>query len=627
MPLRADVAIHVGIRRKLTNYSETHRQTAPQRFGVPAGLRRTAPGPGARAPAAGVFAQPARRTGSATAASASTAPPRCREAKVWGGEAVVRVVRSRARRHGAPRRGHSARHRARGRRTPGRSTSPPGWSCIPAAATGAARCSTRCCAMRRRSRTCRARASCTGSTRTRAACWSSRRRCTAQTDLVRQLQARTVTREYVAVVHGGVARDGKVEAPDRPPPGRSARAWRWSRAANPPSRTTACVARYAALTLLDCRLETGRTHQIRVHLHSIGHPLVGDPVYAASRSTSACPQELAISRARRCTRRASRLHHPRSRRGADAWQAPLPADMRRARSTRSNMHDHAAPTGSFPTGRRPRGVKAFDHHAHRRRQQRPLREPQSRPARRRRSGMRSNANRALLRDASAGRAELAAAGARHRVVDAERSRSSGRSRCRVHSALPTRCARSWSPTACRCCSPIAPDAWSRRAHAGWRGLAAASSRTRCGRMAVAAGAAPRLARPGHRAARVRSRRRRARCVRSAADRRRRRRIRRSTARQVAGGPLRAGAPPPARRGVQSDPRRRPLHVIRPARFYSYRRDRITGRMAALIWLRLTALTAACGLDRPYILPRACVSFAVVMPPYPGSLPPASPAPC
>jgi len=106
----------------------------------------------------------------------------------------------------------------------------------------------------------------------------------AQSHLVRQLQERSVTREYWAVVLGAPAPTGTVDAPI----GRDARnplRFRVSHATSAkPARTRFAVVAAAQdgtvrLSWLACRLDTGRTHQIRVHMEHIGHPLVGDPVY------------------------------------------------------------------------------------------------------------------------------------------------------------------------------------------------------------------------------------------------------------------------------------------------------------------------------------------------------------
>jgi 23S rRNA pseudouridine1911/1915/1917 synthase len=100
----------------------------------------------------------------------------------------------------------------------------------------------------------------------------------AQTSLVRQLQQRTVKRDYLALVMGKVAGSGSVDAPVGRHP-----AHRTKMAVNPrgkPARTHYRILEYlAGCSLLQCSLETGRTHQIRVHMHSIGHALVGDSVY------------------------------------------------------------------------------------------------------------------------------------------------------------------------------------------------------------------------------------------------------------------------------------------------------------------------------------------------------------
>lgn len=106
----------------------------------------------------------------------------------------------------------------------------------------------------------------------------------AQTHLVRQLQARSMRREYGAMVHQHVKASGTVDLPvgrDRRIPVRMS--------VKQPVAPKQAVTHYdvarrgalgdAAVTELTCRLETGRTHQIRVHMAGIGHPLLGDTLY------------------------------------------------------------------------------------------------------------------------------------------------------------------------------------------------------------------------------------------------------------------------------------------------------------------------------------------------------------
>ena len=145
----------------------------------------------------------------------------------------------------------------------------------------------------------------------------------AQTSLVRQLQAHTVKREYLALVHGRVARDGKVEAPIGRHPVQRTRMAVVARG-KPAVTHFEVLQRYTHATLLRCRLETGRTHQIRVHLQSLGHPLVGDPVYGKNRKSA----DAALAGFPRQALHAERLEfqHPAGGKTV-AWQAPLPTDM------------------------------------------------------------------------------------------------------------------------------------------------------------------------------------------------------------------------------------------------------------------------------------------------------------
>jgi 23S rRNA pseudouridine1911/1915/1917 synthase len=139
----------------------------------------------------------------------------------------------------------------------------------------------------------------------------------AHAELVRQLKARTVRREYLALVHGALASGGHIDAPIGRHPIR-----RTAMAVVPTGRRAITHydirERFAEFTLLRCRLETGRTHQIRVHLAAIGHALVGDPVYGGRRGIAFPRQALHAWRLG--------LDHPATRRALQ-WEAPLPADF------------------------------------------------------------------------------------------------------------------------------------------------------------------------------------------------------------------------------------------------------------------------------------------------------------
>lgn len=152
----------------------------------------------------------------------------------------------------------------------------------------------------------------------------------AHTDLVGQLQAKTMKREYEAIVQGVMTGGGKVDAPlGRHPTHRTRRAVVSS--GKEAVTHYRVVARYRAHTHIRLALETGRTHQIRVHMEHIRYPLLGDPEYGGRlRLPKASTPEFvaALQSFKRQALHAQRLalHHPET---GDwmAWEVPLPDDF------------------------------------------------------------------------------------------------------------------------------------------------------------------------------------------------------------------------------------------------------------------------------------------------------------
>lgn len=145
----------------------------------------------------------------------------------------------------------------------------------------------------------------------------------AQTDLVRQLQAHSVRRCYRALARGRVERDGTVDAPIGRHPAQRTRMAVW-RTGKPARTHYRVMERFADCTLLECSLETGRTHQIRVHMAHAGHPLVGDPVYG--RAAGRIPAGPAFSRQALHACRLE-LNHPETGKTM-RWTSSPPEDMR-----------------------------------------------------------------------------------------------------------------------------------------------------------------------------------------------------------------------------------------------------------------------------------------------------------
>lgn len=152
--------------------------------------------------------------------------------------------------------------------------------------------------------------------------------------LVAQLQEREIQRQYQAVVTGVVTAGGEVDVPlGRHPRQRTKRAVVHGAGGKPARTHYRVLAKYRHHSLLRLKLETGRTHQIRVHMAHIGYPLVGDQTYGGRlKLPKACTPELReyLQQFKRQALHAFCLGlvHPETLDYVE-WQATLPEDIER----------------------------------------------------------------------------------------------------------------------------------------------------------------------------------------------------------------------------------------------------------------------------------------------------------
>ncbi len=152
----------------------------------------------------------------------------------------------------------------------------------------------------------------------------------AHHSLTEQLQSRSMSREYQAIVKGTLIAGGTIDAPiGRHPKHRT------KMAVHPTGRVAIThyrvLNRFQHYTHVSIKLESGRTHQIRVHFDSIHHPLIGDPAYGSNQKPPA-PKTTELKGALKLFQRQAlhaaelSLTHPRSNETM-SWTSPLPQDM------------------------------------------------------------------------------------------------------------------------------------------------------------------------------------------------------------------------------------------------------------------------------------------------------------
>jgi 23S rRNA pseudouridine1911/1915/1917 synthase len=152
----------------------------------------------------------------------------------------------------------------------------------------------------------------------------------AHTSLVDQLQTRTMGREYEAVIVGTITGGATVDAPIGRHP-RERKKMGVVATGKPAVTHYRLAERFAAHTYIRCTLESGRTHQIRVHMAHFKHPLIGDPLYGGrlrlpKGTTEELREALAAFQRQALHARKLTLEHPKTGETL-SWEVPMPEDM------------------------------------------------------------------------------------------------------------------------------------------------------------------------------------------------------------------------------------------------------------------------------------------------------------